>query len=329
MSFTINGKHLSLPALIPSISSFETQIIPESALDLQAAIAEPITLVSAYDLHQTPALIEKVSQFRNGGRIVFMDSGGYEYSRINRYVQDENLWDFNSFKACVEKCEVDLVASFDYFMSLDQSFVQFQDNFLSHIQEHNFIAQESLIPVIHLQTYRNEYAFSLIEILDICERISIEFEPNFIAIPERELGDGIGEKIDKVRAITERLRKNGRETKLHILGCGNPLSFALLCNAGAAMADGLEWCRTLVGSDFKLHHFQHDELFEEPKNNIYNPTVDIIRNNSSVYKLRVLARNLHALQQFNSEIASMLSLGHLSGFIEDNFGIKAAEFVRR
>jgi len=85
MSFTIKGKDLFLPALIPSISSFETQIRPESALDLQAALSEPITLVSAYDLHMTPGLVEKVALFRNDGRIVLMDSGGYENSRINRY----------------------------------------------------------------------------------------------------------------------------------------------------------------------------------------------------------------------------------------------------
>jgi len=95
------------------------------------------------------------------------------------------------------------------------------------------------------------------------------------------------------------------------------------------MADGLEWCRTLVGEDFKLHHFQQAELFDEPENKIYNPTVELIRNSGADYKLKTLARNLYALQQFNMEVGEMLSLGHLSDFVEDNFGLKAAQLIRR
>lgn len=329
MSFTIKGKELFLPALIPSISSFETQIAPESALDLQAALSEPITLVSAYDLHTKDGLAEKVALFRSGGRIVLMDSGGYEVSRINRYAKDKSRWDFEKFKKCVQQCEVDFVASFDHFIADGQSFSDFETDFLSHLQGHDFIRPESLIPVIHLQSYNAEYVLSQDEILKICNRIASEFEPGFIAIPERELGAGMAEKMSTLRAIAESFKVANRATKLHVLGCGNPLSFALLCSAGASMADGLEWCRTLVGEDFKLHHFQQAELFDEPENRIYNPTVEVIRSSGADYKLKTLARNLYALQQFNMEVGEMLSLGHLSDFVEDNFGLKAAQLIRR
>ena len=329
MSFTINGKELSLPALIPSVSSFETQIAPESAIDLQAALAEPITLVSAYDLHQNPSLVEKVTQFRAGGRIVLMDSGGYESSRINRYAKDESRWDIEKFKECVLACPADLVASFDYFIKEEQSFPNFEDELISHLQGHDFISKKSLIPVIHLQSYLGNYTFSEQETLSICDRIASEFDPGFIAIPERELGSGMAQKMSLLQAITEKFKTARRSTRIHVLGCGNPLSFALLCSSGASMADGLEWCRTLVGADFRLHHFQQSELFEEQESKIYNPTAEIIRNSTSNYKTKTLARNLYALQQFNQEVGAMLAMGHLSDFVEDNFGVKAAEMIRR
>lgn len=327
MSLVIQGKNLFLPALIPSISSFETQIRPESAFDLQAALSEPITLVSAYDIHSSPSLKEKVKQFRSEGKIVLMDSGGYEASRINRYSKDEERWTFEKFKTCVNYCETELVASFDYFMKSGQAFADYETEFVSFIQEHDFVDKESLIPVIHIQDYDGTYNFSQKEIVSICERIAAEFSPIFIAIPERELGSGMAEKVRSVRVISECLSRTTRQTKLHVLGCGNPLSFALLCAAGASMADGLEWCRTLVGADFKLHHFQQAELFDEPDSKIYNPTVEVIRSTSSDYRILTLTRNLYALQQFNTEVMNMLSLGRLADFIEDNFGVKAAQLI--
>ncbi|WP_430251478.1 hypothetical protein [Neorhizobium sp. DAR64860/K0K1] len=329
MDLVIRGKSLLLPALIPSISSFETQIIPESAFDLQAALSEPITLVSAYDIHLEPSLIAKVAQFRSEGKIVFMDSGGYEASRIRRYAKNDDRWNFSKFKDCVQSCETELVASFDFFMRANQSFTDYEMEFLSFIQDHDFIDSDSLIPVIHLLDYDGTYLFSQDEIVAICNRIASEFSPLFIAIPERELGEGMKQKINTVTAICDALTASRRSTKLHILGCGNPLSFALLCAAGASMADGLEWCRTLVGPDFKLHHFQQAELFDEPESKIYNPTVDVIRNASVDYKIRTLTRNLYALQQFNTEVANLLLVGHLPDFIEENFGVKAAQLVKR
>lgn len=330
MNFTINGKTLVLPALIPSISSFETQINPASALDLQAALSEPITLVSAYDLSKNNGLVEKVEQFRAQGRIVLMDSGGYESSRINRYAPDPTRWTFDMFKACVQNCETDLVASFDHFLEDGQKFSDYETDFLSFLQDHDFVGSTKLIPVIHLQDYLRNYVFSKKEMLEICDRISSEFDPEFIAIPERELGSGIAERMENVKAITTSFSEKGRKTKLHVLGCGNPLSFALLSYAGATLADGLEWCRTLVAEDFKLHHFQQAELFEEPNNTIYNPAAELFNKHAkSDYVLNTLVRNLYGLQQFNIEVASLLSVGHLDTFLEENFGSKPASLVRQ
>jgi len=82
----------------------------------------------------------------------------------------------------------------------------------------------------------------------------------FIAVPERELGEGICKKADTVIKIREKLNTIGRYQPIHILGTGNPLSILILAAAGADLFDGLEWCRTVADRDtgFLFHHQQFE-----------------------------------------------------------------------
>jgi hypothetical protein len=207
----------------------------------------------------------------------------------------------------------------------DQSYVDFEMELVSNLQAHDFINRDNLVPVIHLQNKSGSYFFDRNETRNICSRIASEFRPKFVAIPERELGEGIGLRIAKVREIVEELDKT--ETKLHLLGCGNPLTFALLAGAGAAMGDGLEWCRTLIGPDYKLHHFQQADMFDEPEHKLPNYAADYLRKNLGIYTAKTLVRNLQSLQQFNSELVGVLGNMALAGFVEEHFGEKAASFV--
>jgi queuine/archaeosine tRNA-ribosyltransferase len=335
MGITFGAKQLVLPVLIPSISSFETVISPGNALALQSLLSEPVTLVSAFDVDHIAGLREQIAEFRQDGKIVLLDSGGYESSRISRYIPEGQtgaearlLWSFEQFKHVVQSCETDLVASFDYFLQEDdpsQSYSDFEIELLSNLQDHtSFINAENLVPVIHLQNKAGTYFFDHSETRDICSRIASEFGPRFIAVPERELGAGIGERVAKVKEIVAALKNT--ETRLHILGCGNPLTFALLAKAGAAMGDGLEWCRTLIGPDYKLHHFQQADLFEEHEYKLPNAGADYLRQNLSDYTAGTLVRNLRGLQQFNSDLAEAIDSGHLRAFIEQHFGKRAASF---
>ena len=78
------------------------------------------------------------------------------------------------------------------------------------------------------------------------ERVAKELDCNVIAVPERELGDGILERSKSVRRIRRVLDNTGRYRLIHILGTGNPYSILLLAAAGADLFDGLEWCRTVA-----------------------------------------------------------------------------------
>src|SRR5689334_14298829 len=79
-AITVGTRTLTLPSLIPSISSFETQLSPAAALRLQTTLREPVSLVSAFDLvaDQSGDLRALCREYRKGG-VLFLDSGGYEH----------------------------------------------------------------------------------------------------------------------------------------------------------------------------------------------------------------------------------------------------------
>jgi len=58
----IGPRELEYPILVPSVSSYETPVDPFEALELQALIQEPISLVSAFDIHKVGEKAEKICQ---------------------------------------------------------------------------------------------------------------------------------------------------------------------------------------------------------------------------------------------------------------------------
>jgi queuine/archaeosine tRNA-ribosyltransferase len=95
-----------------------------------------------------------------------------------------------------------------------------------------------------------------------------------IAVAERELGDGLMERIRTVAKIRKALKEQGSNTLLHILGTGNPITMAFLSLAGADFFDGLEWCRTSIdGEKWRLYNFQQWDMFATQTGLITSPEI--------------------------------------------------------
>ena len=115
-----------------------------------------------------------------------------------------------------------------------------------------------------------------------------------VAIPERELGDGIIERVRTVRDIRRALNGLGKYYPLHLLGTGNPITMIALAAAGADCFDGLEWCRTVVDYEhLTLFHFQHFDFFRE----LYSTRLQleirkIIEDREATYPAQVASYNL-------------------------------------
>ena len=83
-----------------------------------------------------------------------------------------------------------------------------------------------------------------------------------IAVPERELGDGVLAIAKTVRKIREALNETGRYYPVHIVGSGNPLSILIYAACGADSFDGLDWCQTVVDhATGRLYHSLQLDFF--------------------------------------------------------------------
>src|SRR5262245_2709076 len=116
-----------------------------------------------------------------------------------------------------------------------------------------------------------------------------------VAIPERELGDGIIAKAKAVWTIRRALDQvPGPRRFLHLLGTGNPLSFAIFSAVGANSFDGLEWCRTVADEETMfLFHAQQFDFFQYQTARSAYPIVRASAYDQAVnYNVRIALHNL-------------------------------------
>src|SRR5258708_17491785 len=98
-TITIGYRSFETPVLVPSVSSFETQLQPIDALLLQYTLQEPISLVSAYDVWlNRKGMIPVCKQFRRQA-VLLLYSVGLQILRIGHYSPDRHSkrWYFYNF----------------------------------------------------------------------------------------------------------------------------------------------------------------------------------------------------------------------------------------
>ena len=74
-TITIGARSFETPVLVPSISSFETQLAPSDALAVQNFLGEPISLVSAYDVARQPGSLLMLCKTFRERAVLLLDSG--------------------------------------------------------------------------------------------------------------------------------------------------------------------------------------------------------------------------------------------------------------
>lgn len=263
-------KSLSLPAFVFSLSSFETQLNPLNGLELMRALAPPACLISAYDAkahvgkRRNAKFWSAVDALRQSESVLFLDSGNYEASRNHDYRSKRNTdgWCVELFHEVALEMAADIVFSYDH-VDPQGSIADVVENILVSYERDMFktgFGPQTLCPIVHLPVGNLDIAATASEIV---VQISREIRPALVAIPERELGDGILARMKTLKAIRSALNNMGAYQPLHILGTGNPTSIAALALCGGDCFDGLEWCRTAANYEtHSLLHFQHfDALY--------------------------------------------------------------------
>lgn len=340
-SISVGPKQLLLPSIVPSVSSFETQANEEVALALQKVLNEPISLVSAYDLRphtkqngkqSGTVLLDLCQEYKKQG-ILMLDSGGYEASRVAKYlnISPQKHFGFDAFKTVCQNLKPELCFSYDYFIGNEDENetasdfgIRLSQSIIDHFE---FLDKSAVMPVLHLISRDGSRHLQDHELTEVLSRLISECSPRVIGIPEREMGAGLRSRFAKTKIITSFLAERGHETKLHVLGCGNLLSCAVLAFAGASLFDGLEWCRVFADDSFHLHHFQHAEFYGSKS--FQSPSVEKLISGAGMnYIMLALTKNLNSLQLFSNELRESINNSTQASFVGAHFGQTAETVVQ-
>jgi hypothetical protein len=234
-------------------------------------LSPPACLISAYDAIQhvgkrrQAKFWKAIDAIRASKSLLFLDSGNYEASRKRDYRSAENQdgWAPSRFYAAAAEVDADLIFTYDKIRP-SGTLTAIGDDVLRRYEidmTRTGYGPDRLCPILHLPGSRGSDIPTMAA--DLISRIAGEVRPALVAIPERELGDGLLARMTAVKAIRERLGELSFYQPLHILGTGNPTTIAALSACGGDCFDGLEWCRTAANYDNNnLLHIQHFDLLK-------------------------------------------------------------------
>ncbi len=257
MDIYIGGTFLSLPCFFPSISTIKTNLSPLDYLKILTALNYSLFLISAYDLYHCNTRKLKVikrllKNAVNNKQIVLIDSGNYE-----SYWKNDKTWSIEKYREILKSIPYQIAFCYDVF-KWDINLQGIINKIEDEVVKSQSFSHGTIVPILH--SAKKLFPEIITKLVD-------RLNPLFIAIPERELGDGMLERATNIFEIRKELNKKSQYYPLHLLGTGNPLSILIYSICGADSFDGLEWCQTTVNHDTGLlYHFQQREFFKlDPK----------------------------------------------------------------
>lgn len=314
----IISNKMSLPILFQSVSSFETQLPTHEAVEALDIFKFPSILVSAYDLekreeYNQKSFIKNIVAYKESGGVILLDSGSYE-----KYRNNNTSWCRDKFHNLMKSIPFDLVFCFDEY-DLKQDIPELSAEIIESVAKDQQQTTVPVLPIIHARTNKNgEYIFDSLP--ELVFEITKKLSPSLIAIPERELGDGLLERIKNIVNIRTLLNTLAYYQPIHILGTGDPIVIPFFIAAGADSFDGLEWCRKVVDRDqHRLHHFHHFDLFTyQAECADSSVTRDAINQEEVKFIAKVIFHNLDFYTDFMSKLRISTTNDNIRGFITEN-----------
>ena len=323
LTLDIGRKVLRLPCFMFSLSSHETPVTPKDGLRLfQLLKPSSAGLISAYDVWKYKEdnilydeFLDTLRGLRESSCTLVLDSGNYEgYRKNDLYsTSNKNGWKKEIFRELSVEVSPDLAFHFDE-ISPDGTIEEIADRVVTTYKEDLEAIEPEfpLCPIIHLpEKLPEKFSDNLSEFAsELVARIACDLNPVMVAIPERELGEGILQRVRVVCDIRKALNSLGKYYPLHLLGAGNPISIKAFASAGADSFDGLEWCRTVTDySNGYLFHFSQFDLFRERcLSQLQSQEIRrIIENPDAPYVTKVLSYNLDFFSDWIKTIQDMIA----------------------
>lgn len=287
----VGEKKLITPNYFPSISSVAIRLPLEPLLRTIIKSGYPRLLVSCYDLaHLSNETYKRVSvqlsKFQSENNFLFLDSGSFE-----SYWLRDKKWNFNNYRTLITKTPSDLYTSFDNIPNSHDDYKDIVSKTYHNLEKSNRLAKKNnnCITICHGNT--PEQISSLVKKL-VSDKSTFA---RFIAIPERNCGKTVFDKIKTVQKVRKILDEDNPANILHILGCGNPIAMALFVMSGADSFDSIDWSRwTIDPKTLEFTDFAHLSLID--------CKCKVCRMSNMDSTLRVLLHNLLFYQNFIQEL---------------------------
>ena len=327
---SICQKDVWLPSFVFSVSSHETQVTPADGALLLRQFEPNAVLISSYDAsgRGSGPLRDVADELCDSQTTVFLDSGNYEAYRKNdrRSRSNPGGWCRERFWKVANRSDWDIIFSFDTLFASISAKLAAKKTVASFRRDAGEIAESEnrLAPIIHVPTD----VFGNAKVIAALVRgVAEETDPPIVAIPERELGDGLRARFEVVRLIRKHLDQTGKYYPLHLLGTGNPLTMTALASAGADLFDGLEWCRTAADyTDGTLFHFQQLEcLLESCRSRIQSDQIrQLVSSPGTPYRAKTLSYNVDFFQDWSRTMHNLIHSGQVETLLKALPGIGAA-----
>lgn len=249
----IAGRSLPLPVFFASVSSVKYDRPVAETMTLLIEAGYPAVLISAYDYAHSNGAEQKqirklAKKAADRGIVLLVDSGRYE----SFWLRDTS-WDRTDFLAAIRDLRPPLAFSFDAPVDSDDAADVARDAVDRATADQKDLPDTTVLPIVH-----GAPAVLPAAVVEVASLMA----PLAVALPERELGEGLLARSATLGRTIEALRDARVAVPLHLLGTGDPLSILVYAAVGADSFDGLEWCHTVVNfDDASLHHLQHLDLF--------------------------------------------------------------------
>lgn len=324
---SLASRRIPLPTLFPSVSSYETQLVPSDAVRALRVFGAPAILVSAFDTatsRQSEPLLEALKEYRERGGFVLLDSGNYEASR-----RSSRRWKPEGLGTALERTPHDWAFCFDV-MRPSRIPSKAAEQIVTAVERDQALTSAPMLPIVHVPKDKHG-SYMLESVPGLIREVAERLQPPLIAIPERELGPGLIARATSVQAIRAELDKLPFYQAIHLLGTGNPWSIAILAAAGADTFDGLEWCRVVVDrSTDRLHHYQHFDFFTY-QTEVADSLIarEALADKAVDFAGKVAFHNLDYFAGFQSSLREAIADGSVEAFLVGLLGKDNAAQLKR
>lgn len=279
-------------------------------LQVLVTARSPTFLISAYDISAASSsekarIQELLGRAFEAGAVGLMDSGNYE-----SYWHRNSNWTTDTLATILPQTQIPLAFCFDQQNPPTTADAIAAEVVSAVLRDQALAAHTTVLPIVHAPT-----ALLPTVVFNVVRHL----HPLMIAVPERELGEGMLARAETLTRIRLALESLGHYTPLHLLGTGNPHSILLYALCGADSFDGLEWCQTVADpTTAHLHHFQQREMLDDSA---------VARFTSGMnYSLGTLVHNLSFFQEWMKRVRNAVHSGSGARELEVSF---SAEFLKK